>query len=239
MLEIGKDIKKYFGDVKHVVCLCHNLHLLAEEIRKKNDIINTFIAKLKHVLIKNKTNLKLYKISTDLAPIKFPILTRWGTFLICADFIFQNLDSIKQFISCLDEDSKKLFEELMNKEDFLYQLEHVSNYIFIAKAITKLESLNLTLAEQFDIVKGVKINLKSDYLKTRLEEILSKNPDLCYLESVKDNENNLFMNMNLINAAVERSFSFLRNLLSERRQSIKSQNIFSYISVNNTVFNEK
>ncbi len=48
-------------------------------------------------------------------------------------------------ISCLDEDSNKLLDELMNKEDFLYQLVHLSNYIFIAKAITKLKLLNQRL----------------------------------------------------------------------------------------------
>ncbi len=81
-LKLGREIKKLFGDVKHFVCLCHNLHLLAEELRKNNEIVNLFVSELKKILIKNKTNSNLYSDITGLPKIKFPVITRWGTFYL-------------------------------------------------------------------------------------------------------------------------------------------------------------
>lgn len=65
-LSIGKELKLIYPDLKHIVCICHNLHLLAEEVRKLNPFTNTFVAKLKSVTIKNKSNQMIYRETTGL-----------------------------------------------------------------------------------------------------------------------------------------------------------------------------
>ncbi len=47
--------------------------------------------------------MKVYEITTNLPKIKFPIITRWGTFIRCVEFIFENFDKIKLFVEKLPE----------------------------------------------------------------------------------------------------------------------------------------
>ncbi len=51
-LKVGKALKTEFPDLQHIVCLCHNLHLVAEDIRKTNVKGNKFVSLLKRSLIK-------------------------------------------------------------------------------------------------------------------------------------------------------------------------------------------
>ncbi len=235
-VKLGKDVKKYFNDVKHVICLCHNLHLLAEEIRKQNLLVNLFIVELKKCLIKNKTNISIYKKVTSLPPIKFPIITRWGTFINCANFIYLNITVIMKFINNLDTDSKHRLLNIANSPGFISELFHVSEQKFIANTILKLESLGLTLAEQLNEFQNIKQKLNDQYLIDRFLQIESKNPDLNYFLNFDSNSCTFFNYLNLTTVQVERSFSFLRTLLSEKRRSISSKNIFGYLSPRNNSY---
>jgi len=90
--KLGCLLKEDYPHMKHVVCLCHNLHLVVEDIRKNNTLLNQFIVEIKKILVKNKTNGTLYYETTQLNMIKFPVITRWGTFLECTNFIYENFD---------------------------------------------------------------------------------------------------------------------------------------------------
>ncbi len=46
-LKVGKILKDEYSDLKHIICACHNLHLVAEEVRKNSNLANSFISDLK------------------------------------------------------------------------------------------------------------------------------------------------------------------------------------------------
>ncbi len=239
-IKLGKELKKFFGNVKHVVCLCHNLHILAEEIRKKNNNANSFISELKKSLIKNKTNSNLYHNVTRLPMIKFPVITRWGTFISCAVFLHDNFSVICDFIDKLDKDSYSILKALANNETLIFELKHVASYSYIAQSIKKLESHNLPLKDQMRIYFNVKTRLADDYMKLRFDKTYEKNPDIDFFSELYFSENpiknSLFNFINLTTVSVERSFSFLRSLLSEKRRALKSENIFNYLAVKTNDF---
>ncbi len=114
-----------------MVCLCHNLHLVAEEVRKQNPLANSFISELKKILCKNKTDMALYKEVTGLKAIPFSILTRWDTFLVCEEFIFKNYEKILEFINHLEHSEYGIFKNLVFNSQLLSSIEDVSKYFCV------------------------------------------------------------------------------------------------------------
>ncbi len=80
--------------------------------------------------------------------IKFPILTRWGTFINCAKFIHDNLIELKKFIKALDTKDYWKLKHLFSNINFEKELKFVSDHEFICIGIKKLESEGLTVNEQ-------------------------------------------------------------------------------------------
>ncbi len=71
-LKIGRIIKEDYKNTKHIVCACHNVSLLCEEVRKIYPKGNIFISEFKKLLVKNKSNQMLYFESTQLPLQNFP-----------------------------------------------------------------------------------------------------------------------------------------------------------------------
>ncbi len=74
-----------------------------------------------------------------------------------------------------------------------------------------------------------------------MENTLGKNPDFYYLNDILKSEGDV-LKMNLLyltitSVSVERSFYYLKLLLSDNRRSLKSENIYSYLilKINNFV----
>ncbi len=63
----------------HLICSCHNMHNFSEFLRKKYVKVDNLISFLKRILVKNKTDRKIWKITTNIELLKWPIITRWGT----------------------------------------------------------------------------------------------------------------------------------------------------------------
>lgn len=99
-------MKKIFPSLIHTICIVHNLHLVCETIRENFYRANDFTCELKKILNKNKENQKIYYNSTNLPLPKYPVITRWGTFIDFNIFIFQNRDKIKLFIENLPNSEK-------------------------------------------------------------------------------------------------------------------------------------
>ncbi len=53
-LKVGRLLKDEYVEMKHIVCVCYNIHLLAEELKKKYNNTNEFVSLLKKSLIKKK-----------------------------------------------------------------------------------------------------------------------------------------------------------------------------------------
>ncbi len=91
------------------------------------------------------------------------------------------------------------------------------------------------MSAQLNILFSVRTKLKDKRLLDRFDQIVDKNSDLCFLlniEGEKSGKNNVFKFISLTTVSVERSFSFLRRLLSDQRKSINSNRIFNYLAAN-------
>ncbi len=173
MLEVRKRIEKAISKRK-ACCLCvHNLNLMAEEIRGMYSVANKFISDLKHVLIKNKTNISMYSNIIGLPLIKFPILTRWGTFINCVKFIHENFDLIVKFIEELPKNYIDLKLSVKNK-NLLSELSSISYHSFICDTIHQLESDGLEIFSQIQLLFSIRSKLKEPQLLHRFDAIMKK-----------------------------------------------------------------
>ncbi len=80
------EIEKTLSERKACSFVRYGLSLSAKKIRGIYNVTNKFVLYIKHVLIKNKINISMYSNATELSLIKFPILTRWRTFINCVKF---------------------------------------------------------------------------------------------------------------------------------------------------------
>lgn len=80
-LKVGRVLKELIPTLKHVTCLCHLLHRVAEELRTKCTKLNYLCSEIKRLLLKNKQNQALFVSETSITLPKFPIITRWGTWI--------------------------------------------------------------------------------------------------------------------------------------------------------------
>uniref|UniRef100_T1HN52 Calponin-homology (CH) domain-containing protein n=1 Tax=Rhodnius prolixus TaxID=13249 RepID=T1HN52_RHOPR len=87
-----------------------------------------------------------------------PILTRWGTWLEAAQYYYENYNKIKNVLSHLEDEAvaintaKSLFEKPNLRNDLAFISD---NCVFLAQAITQLESQNVRLTENVSNVKKV------------------------------------------------------------------------------------
>uniref|UniRef100_T1HSU1 Uncharacterized protein n=1 Tax=Rhodnius prolixus TaxID=13249 RepID=T1HSU1_RHOPR len=113
-----------------------------------------------------------------------PILTRWGTWLEAAQYYYENYNKIKNVLSHLEDEAvaintaKSLFEKPNLRNDLAFISD---NCVFLAQAITQLESQNVRLTENVSNVKKVIEKVegipgsKGDLIRSKLVEVLSKN----------------------------------------------------------------
>ena len=138
---IGKKLKEKYKKLLHIICLCHNMHNFTEFIRKKHDLVDDVIAWLKTKFTKNVQKQVKWVHQTRLHVPKFPIITRWGTWLQFAFFMVDNFSPIWEFLV-----SEKFFEEnsMEHKEmkEYLYDsLVEIASYWFVPEFISHLEKI--------------------------------------------------------------------------------------------------
>ncbi len=103
----------------------------------------------------------------------------------------------------------------------------------MSENITFLETKNLTLDQQINVVISIEEKLQNLSFRKRFTEVLSKNPDFNYILEIyerKENiENNIFRFAPLNNSEIERSFSHYRLIFNDYRQSLKPETIFDIL----------
>jgi hypothetical protein len=256
MVKAGQNLKIFFPDLIHVTCVAHGLNRVAEEIRKKFPLVNTMISSVKKVFLKSPIRIQLYKEMLPNIPLPpQPILTRWGTWLEAANFYADHFVKIKNIIDTLtDESSQSLLDSKQTFQSNLLQQELSfikSNFSFVQKTITQLESPKLSLFESTALIKefasccrNVRGNIGKDILK-KFEATMEKNKGYHILsEVVSVLAGNISETINLepnvlvslknapvTSVDVERSFSIYKYMYSDRSHKFLLENFEHHLVI--------
>lgn len=248
MLRAGQLLKALLPNMKHVTCLAHALHRVAEKIRSEYPDVDTLIANVKNIFLKAPYRVKIFKEKCPNVPLPpQPVITRWGTWLQAADYYAKHFESIKNVLSFLraaDAISIRNAKNILEKENLQRDLTFISeNYSTIQIALLKLQKQNLSIIEAIEILDEVRTVLEwtaSDPVKEKLDQVLSRNPDLEIIRGLSENlsRGELFeadiLNYRyapLTSVDVERSFSIYKWILNVKRNSLKMENIEKIIVI--------
>ena len=77
MLKAGSNLKIFYPKLKHLTCLAHALHRLAEKLREMFSDVNDLISNVKRIFLKAPSRIATWKGSyPDLPLPPSPVLTR-------------------------------------------------------------------------------------------------------------------------------------------------------------------
>lgn len=215
-LKLGKPLKTIYANMLYVTCIFHGLHNLCETLRKKCFTLDLFIAKLKSITFKSVKNRKQFNDTTNLCLPKFPVLTRWGTWVEFARWLHQNLIFFNDFLQTeIAIDLRAIY----NLHDFDNDLQLIEKYFKIPAIIKQLESKNLTVHEQVTLLREAKLLIKDDCILQRYNDIFDTNPELEYFEKfvAAKTTKKYYTYAPLSTCWVERSFSSLKLILTPQR----------------------
>lgn len=228
-IKVGKLLKSIFAEMKHVTCLCHMLHRICEYVRNENIKLDYCISELKKTFIKNKSNKAEFNSKFTKGLPKFPILTRWGSWINCACYIFNNYAEI---LKALDSDLESFMHltNLLKDSDIKKQLEYVKNFEFLSNTILSLEKDKVKTEDQIKILNNTIIKLKSfAAVFEKTKSLINKNVDLDYFLNYNSltcsKEEKIFEYIPLTSVSAERSFSLLKILLTEKRTNLSMEKL--------------
>ncbi|KAK4884465.1 hypothetical protein RN001_000736 [Aquatica leii] len=184
-----------------------------------------------------------------------PILTRWGTWIESTIFYADNFENIKKntvskFYVVMDfaADGSDSIEKAQNiyKNNKFNELQYIKVYFSILPtSLKKLEEIGLPLTESLQIIENVKQSLKvapGEVSKTAYEKLqgtLLKNPGYEKLSEIYNLLNGEFVDSNInfsvfkyapiTSCDVKRSFSSLKNVLTEKRTNFTMENLEKYL----------
>lgn len=232
-IKLGKIIKSIVPSLLHVTCLAHNLHNLSEKIRgmcPEIDILNVLLIKIFKYSKQRRKELKLDK---NITVRKFPVITRWGTWLRFTKLIFENFVELEDFIMKQSDgvyDKVKLqIKNIKIDEEYNF----LTRLFCISDKIKQLETQGLTIYEQVSVINQVKGAVAGTVLETEYKRILDRNPDLNYFlcySGLRCEENDKCLNFApLTSVDVERSFSKLKYFLGDKKTKMKVENLQCYL----------
>lgn len=100
MVKAAESLKPFYPNLKHLTCLVHAIHRIAEEVRDCFPSVDKFISTTKKIFLKCPSRVAKYKEITGNAPLPpFPVITRWGTWIKAAVFFAENFFKIKEVLT--------------------------------------------------------------------------------------------------------------------------------------------
>ena len=95
MLACGNVLKPMYNNLFHVTCVSHLLHNCALKLRSTFPAVDELIGSIKILVAKNKRRLIAF-VHFDFLPQ--PVVTRWGRWLIAAEYYTNNLLRVRQIV---------------------------------------------------------------------------------------------------------------------------------------------
>ncbi|XP_049868037.1 uncharacterized protein LOC126378420 [Pectinophora gossypiella] len=247
MLTAGRVLKQHFPNMKHVTCLAHALHRVAEKIRSEYPDVDTLIANGKKFFLKSPSRVKLLKDMYPNLPLPpQPIITRWGTWLAAASYYVKYFDEIKHILTCLRSSeavSIKNAKNIINKDNIRNDLNFIDeNFKIIQIALTNLQKRDRSIVESFQIFDEVRsvVNWSmSSPIQNKLEAVISRNPDIDIIRTFSEqiasgsatDDILIWKFAPLTSVEVERTFSTYKWILNVKRNRLKLANMEKIIVI--------
>lgn len=257
MKKASSSLQILYPNMIHLTCLCHGLHRIAEEIRMNFPDVDKLISNVKKIFLKAPSRIDMFKnTAPDLALPPQPVLTRWGTWLNAALYYANNFDTIKTIVFSLDPEdasSIEMAQHLLDDHSLRNNLTYISaNFSALPDSIKKLEERNSKLVDAVGVFQGALQSMSVAYgskglsIKKKCERIELNNPGLETIKKIREiliGEHEVQLGENIARNAhfyqyapvtsveVERSFSKLKSILSDKRLNLTSANMKKFLVI--------
>lgn len=217
MLKFAKILKGdiNFKHILHITCVAHLLHRVCESIRVYYSKTNILLKYIK-LYFKPLGIKRLFKETTSLKLPPTVIVTRWGSWVNAAVYVFNNFDKLKKFFNTPSLEINtylSMIRKIINNINFYNESKAINEYNFLPNYITKLENPNISTLDAYKVILDAKSKLKGFSLN-KLNTVLNKNPDLNNLINLISNNDNKYLKYcPIVSADIERSFSIMRRIL--------------------------
>lgn len=231
MLKAGQNLKVLYPNLLHVTCVCHALHRVCEKVHSDYQHAKKFVEKFSKIMARCPRRQNVLSFHTGAPMHPLPVVTRWGTWLAFCAYLHRHLDGIKEFIAEVEEEENASIAEvaaIAHSCELRQDLIELDSLQFLACFIKKLEAAGLSIYEQRDLLREVHDRLPDRY-REKLQQLFSNNPDIdTIFNTVSHEVATNFAHAPLTSVDVERSFSILKNILTDRRQSFTKDNFRMY-----------
>lgn len=241
MLSTGRILKTIFPNMKHVTCLAHALHRVAEKIREEFKNVDAVISNVKKIFLKAPNRVKTLKEHYSSMPLPpEPVITRWGTWLTAAFYYDKYFNEITHVISLFNEKDAQAIKKAkaaLSDQNLRHDISFIKEYFgVITFAILKLENTKLSVTETietFDTARAVIDWSSREGIINKVEQVMDRNPDLDFImdkrneiESSTDEDSLIkyYKYAPLTSVDVERSFSLYKWIFNVKRSSLTVDN---------------
>ena len=251
MKKAAKALKTLFPKMTHITRLAHALHRIAEEIRRIFPEVDKLISNCKKVFLKSPSRCEVFREHAPMLALPpRPIITRWGTWLDSALYYAKNFNIVKEIVNKLDREdaaSIRICQEVMDDPEVFGNLIYIATHFKnLPDTITKLEKKESKMCDSLRLFEETVDELsnvpgdKGIAIKTKCDKVIAANLGLHVFRSIRNifegrSEENIpdmtpddiaaFEFAPVTSTEVERSFSALKHLLSDRRLSFTEDNV--------------
>lgn len=251
MMKAGESLKVFYPKMIHLTCMAHGVHRVAEELRNSLPDLNKLISSAKKVFVKAPSRVRAFKNAYPDTPLPpEPIITRWGTWISAANYFAEHHQKLKEVIESFDETGNQAIvkaKAALNNSSVVQDLAYVrSNVGDLPDLITTLESRGMDLCNSVALIDDLITKSKDwkgpigERMRKKLDAVLQRNPGWKTAQAVSKILNGevvpeceltdpqeiaAYRFLPIVSCDVERSFSSLKNVLSDKRRNFKIENL--------------
>lgn len=232
MTSAGSVLKTMYPNLFHITCTAHLLHNCAMKIQSFFKDIDSVIATMKALTVKNKD--RRNQFSNMGLTIPHPVITRWGTWLTAAAWYSHNFPKVKETIDSMEGEGLLLTraKTAINNPEVTNQLCQIMNYPCLVDMINRFESSKFALKDAIDELKNIEFNSDPCSIKPYIQKRVKGSDFEAILNMTKKAtppaDYALLQRAQPTSVAVERSFSILKGMLRPNRP-FKAENVRMYI----------
>ena len=233
MVKAGKNLKFFYENMSHVLCVSHLLHNAALKVKTHFPKVDKVIATVKAATSKNKTRKAMF-LNAGLKLPPQPIVTRWGSWLKAAIYYAENLNSVKYIFfgmngGLLVQRAQKALRYPKLNEDLTKLVQNYSNIVKITEEETGTQ---LTIDKAKTLLSTSKLREEECNISKYIEKRVTENK-ITKIFNQSDESINPAVYAKLLrcqatSVSVERLFSILNKLLAKDR-NFKPENINDYL----------